>query len=140
MPIAGEFSHSIGGALDPKFTRKKPSASPADGDKEGIRLEMRGGKDVNGKQQKAILDFICMIPEEAERENLSAAEDEKAASGEESDDGDGGKIKLLSWDDEDDEKVLRMEWDTNRACEDTQNGHSKSKSHSWGAFTWVIIM
>lgn len=151
IPIAGKFGHTIGGHLDPKWTRLKGSASSADRDKEGLRLEIHGGKDNDGNKQMAIMEFLCPAKQEERRRSYQAltAEDEDDKngeedgmdkSGEETDDGDGGTIKLLSWDNEDNTKTLRLKWDTKRACEDAaEEGSGSSKGH-WGFFTWFILM
>lgn len=152
-PIAGEFGHTIGGHLDPLWTRLKGSPSSADKDKEGLRLELNGGKDDDGNKQKAIVEFLCSNKHGERRDvsRVSTADDEDDnkgddqnlgdRSGEETDDGDGGKIKLLSWDNEDDTKILRLKWDTQHACEDAEDGGSGgSSSGHWGFFTWFILM
>lgn len=151
-PIAGEFVHSTGGHLDPLWTRLKGSPSSADRDKEGLRLEMHGGKDDDGNKQKAIVEFLCP-PKHTERRYLSnvvtaddeddkKGEDQEGAdkSGEETDDDNGGTIKLLSWDNEGDTKILRLKWDTQHACEEAEGGGSDSSSGHWGFFTWFILM
>lgn len=140
--------------MDPVFTRLKGSPSSADKDKEGLRLEIGGGK-YEDKKQKAYIEFIC-IPKK-ELEGRRAADDDEDdedgdngedggskgdKSGEETDDGSGGRIKLLSWEDEqaDKSKVLRLEWHTRHACEDGgAAGGGKSNGH-WGFFTWFILM
>lgn len=142
IPIAGEFSHSIGGALDPKLTRMKTSPSSADREKEGIRLELNGGK-YEGKAQKAIVEFLCDSSEQERKNEGREAEDdenERNKSGEEADDEHGGLLKLLSWEDEENIKVLRLEWTTKYACEDSKDGGNGSSSGHWGFFTWFIIM
>lgn len=62
MPIAGNYAYSSG-HLDPKWTKLRGSDSNADAEKEGLRLELRGGKyphnKKNGKKQKALIEFIC---------------------------------------------------------------------------------
>lgn len=138
IPIAGEFSHSIGGALDPRWERLKGSASSADREKEGIRLIMNGGK-YEKKKQQAIVEFVCNAKSEERTRNSVAAAEEDNEDGEEVDDEHGGKLKLLSWEDEDDIKVLRLEWQTKYGCEDAEEGNGSSSGH-WGFFTWFILM
>ncbi|KAL9626717.1 MAG: hypothetical protein Q9164_007811, partial [Protoblastenia rupestris] len=59
IPIAGDYSLTTGGDLNPQWTRLKSSASSEDREKEGLRLEMGGGKFENRKQ-KAIIEFLCL--------------------------------------------------------------------------------
>ncbi len=140
FPIAGEFSHSFGGALDPKWTRLKSSASNADKKKEGVRLEMHGGKDNDGQKQKAIVEFLCDNGQiDDRRRGLSVAEDEDDGGtedgdkeGEEVDDGHGGKLKLVSWDVEEGTKVFRLDWTTKYGCEDVKDDGTGSSSGHWG--------
>ena len=154
IPIAGEFSHATGGALDPKWTRLKTSASNADRAKEGLRLEMNGGS-FEKKKQKAIVEFICQPgskdvdrkrdefsrpyeEDDDEKNGNEGGEDEQ--TGEVADDGRGGKLEFISWEDEKDVMVLRLEWDTKYACEDAKDSGGDSSSGHWGFFTWFIIM
>lgn len=145
IPIAGDYRLSGGGGdLNPKWKRLKSSDSPADREKEGVRLSIGGGKH-DKKDQKAFIDFIC-IPKAEERRRelgnyLTTEEDEEVdRSGEEVDDEHGGKIKFRSWEDEGDAKALRLEWHTQYACEDAVEGNNKPSSGHWGFFTWFIIM
>ena len=136
IPIAGEYSHTIGGALDPRWTRLKSSESSADRNKEGIRLQMGGGK-AHGQDQKAIVEFLC-IAKQGEK-TLTAENKEDHKYGSAVDDGHDGTIEILSWEDEKDAKVLRLQWKTRYACEDAKDEGSSS-SGGWGFFTWFILM
>ena len=145
IPIAGEYSTSIGGHLDPKWERYKSSSSSADREREGIRLQMGGGKDEDGKKQKAIIEFLCSPNHKYEDPEVFTAEDEEEGDGEhggeEVDDEHGGKIKILSWDDEEDKfRVLRLEWTTQYACEDPKDRGNDETGGHWGFFTWFILM
>lgn len=152
--IAGEFSHSIGGALDPKALRLKGSDSTSDREKEGVRVTLNGGTHEKQKQ-KAIVEFLCQRdgkPEEVrsnaddEEEDDDDGDDGKGVehgnSGETQDDGHGGTLKLVSWEDEEeDTKVLRLQWDTKYACEDSDGKEDDgSSSAHWGFFTWLIVI
>ncbi|KAL9100830.1 MAG: hypothetical protein Q9163_003841 [Psora crenata] len=146
IPIAGDFSLSTGGDLNPQWTRLKSSASSADREKEGLRLELNGGK-YDGQKQKAIVEFLCLADgyqEDARRQQLSQAYDEEdkkhSSTGEEADDGHGGKLKFHSWEDEEKVKVLRLDWHTKYACENAKDPEYDSKSGHWGFFTWFIII
>ncbi len=155
-PIAGEFSHSIGGALDPKPLRLKSSDSTSDREKEGVRIIMNGGKHEKQKQ-KAVVEFLCQRDEKLEEVRRNAddedegegdddGDDGKGAehdkSGETQVDGHGGTLKLVSWEDEEeDTKVLRLEWNTKFACEDSDGTEDDGTgSAHWGFFTWLIVM
>lgn len=143
FPIAGEYTLSHGGALDPKWTRLKSSASNADKKKEGVRLEMHGGKDNDGQKQKAIVEFLCDInPRDDRRRDLLVAENEDDdgtgedgdKEGEEVDDDHGGKLKLVSWDVEEGTKVFRLDWTSKYGCEDVKDDGTGSSSGHWGEF------
>ena len=143
IPIAGDFLLSLGGALDPKWTRLKSSASNADKEKEGIRLEIHGGIDSDDQKQKAIVEFLCDTSKSDERRrNLLVSKDEEDdgdaedgdKKGEEVDDEHGGKLKLVSWDVEEGTKVLRLDWITKYGCENVKNDKTGSSSGHWGEF------
>lgn len=63
IPIAGEYTLHNSRSLNPHWSRLRDSASSADSDKEGIRLEVGGGKypfdAATGTPQKAYLEFLC---------------------------------------------------------------------------------
>ena len=139
IPIAGDF----GGALDPKWTRMKSSASNTDKEKEGIRLEMNGGKDSDGQKAKAIVEFLCDTGtrEDRRRDLLMAGNEDDDGTGEDADKGGeevddehGGKLKLVSWDVEQGTKVLRLDWTTKFGCEDVKDDGTGSSSGHWGEF------
>ena len=157
IPIAGEYSHTQGGSLDPKWTRLKTSSATADRGREGLRLEMHGGmyKEKHGstvrkKKQKAIIEFICeRVPDEVLRindndknEDQDDGDDDDVGddSGERTADGHGGTLKFISFEDEEEFTTLRLEWKTKYACEDSTDSGESSKSGHWGWFTWFIIM
>ena len=146
VPIAGQFLHSTGEALDPKWTRLKSSASHADKEKEGVRLELHGGKDSDGQKQKAIVEFLCdASANDDRRRHLLVAEEEEDhgngedgdKEGEEVDDEHGGKLKFLSWDVEDGTKILRLEWTTKYGCENVKDDKTRSSDGHWGEFLEV---
>lgn len=122
----------------------KSSAPNADKEKEGVRLEMNGGKDSDGQKQKAIVEFLCDTSTMNDRRrNLLMAEDDgdddgtgedADKEGEEVDDEHGGKLKLVSWDVEEGTKVLRLDWTTKYGCEDVKDDGTGSSSGHWGEF------
>ena len=154
-PIAGEFGTSgNGGHLDPKLSRLKNSESTSDREKEGVRITMNGGKHEKQKQ-KAIVELLCQRDEKSRKvkriaededdknnDDDSGKDEEHDNSGESQDDGHGGTLKYISWEDEDEEtKVLRLEWNTKYACEDYDGSEEDdSGSGHWGFFTWLIVM
>ena len=162
QPIAGEFTatHGRGRALDPQWTRLKGSASNEDTEKEGLRLELHGGKypeTKDGKAHKAIIEFIC-DPELTGNEGFEDPKEKRLVSRAEGGEGEGdsgedeitlpdldkGKsIKFVSFknEGEDQTKVLRLNWKTKYACEGTQAAPPPpKKTSSWGFFTWFLIM
>ncbi|KAJ9667132.1 type II membrane protein [Coniosporium apollinis] len=153
IPIAGNYEHDYGRPLDPKITRLKDSDSHADASKEGLRIELHGGKwpfeekGNKGHQQRALVEFIC----DAERDGLEGDEpdkrekEEQAEALERRDEDDKKKkdksLKVISYKFEGDNKVgvLRMEWRTRYACEKAGSA-VPAKSTGWGFFTWFIII
>ena len=150
IPIAGEFGPTTGGSLDPKWTRLKSSSAPDDRGKEGLRLEMGGGKykeEEDGKMhdQKAVVEFLCDKSTEERPRALSRRDDEeegdeKDKEAEETDDGEGGKLKFLNYElvGHSQVHVLSLQWNTKYACENAKVD-GKGGGH-WGFFTWFIIM
>lgn len=149
--------------IDAQITRLKTSSSASDREKEGFRLELHGLKH-GGKKQKAVIEFLC--PDKAEEEgpeerDLSSIpakrkavehfvveaddndedEEDHSATGKVADDGHGGILTYKGYDEVDESKVLRLEWETKYACENSQGNDSEAKkSNHWGFFTWLIIM
>ncbi|RMY79348.1 hypothetical protein D0863_00101 [Hortaea werneckii] len=169
IPIAGEFSVNHGTPLNPKVTRLKGSSSHEDSKKEGLRVELEGGKypmTKDGQPQKAIIEFHCNkdltgnegFEEDAESMldmatygNLTRRaddDDEDDPEPPELPDLDKGKsLEFISYKTEEDmgedKGVLRLKWNTRFACEGQagkpSGGSSKGGSH-WGFFTWFIII
>lgn len=157
QPIAGEFtlSHGANRALDPRWTRLKDSASNDDAQKEGLRLELNGGKypeTKDGKPHKAIVEFLCdkeLTGNEGFDVKEKRAEAEEGEGDKNEDeitlpDLDKGKsIEFVSFkaEGEDKVKVLRLRWKTKYACEGAEAAPPPpKKSSSWGFFTWFLIM
>lgn len=158
IPIAGEFTTSEGRGMDPKFTRLKNSAGNSE-DKEGVLVELHGGKYPNqksGTPQKAIIEFLCdkdVTGNEGFGDNAMMLDDVEYASMKERDDDDEPdlpdqderkNLKFVSYQPEGDSEVLRLRWRTKFACEgaaskepDSDNGDG---SAGWGFFTWLIII
>lgn len=160
-PIAGEFSTSHGRGLDPKVTRLKGGAAHEDAEREGVRIELNGGKypeSKEGVRQKAIIEMVCDkeltglegFEEDEKREvEMMAEEGDKEDDDVELPDLDKGKsLQFVSYKEEGDEDskigVLRLRWKSKYACEgasDAPPPPSKgSKSGGWGFFTWFLIM
>ena len=159
IPIAGDYTTSGavgGGHFNPTWTRLKGSDSPSDREKEGIRLAMGGGMypPKKGKLQRAVVEFLChKDAEEGRRKALLTREDEEGDDdgGEnkkdderraklQTDDGEGGTLKFISYGQVGDDEVLNLEWKTKYACEDGSGDDEGSSSGHWGFFTWFIIM
>ena len=168
VPIAGDYTAGPGWPLDPHFTRLKNSDSHADADKEGLRLELNGGRypfegKEKGKKQKAFVEFLCDEDRtglEGDEEDGKDTEKEEGGKGgdssdqrrkpkrDEDDDDDGKKkdedeksLRFKSYKPEGDKDVgvLRLEWRTKYACESSYGNQPGSSSH-WGFFTWFMIM
>jgi len=147
-PIAGELSDVDGGKpLNAKWDRLKTSKANADVGKEGLRLELHGGfRKENGKNrpQKAIVELVCdrtrtglenlPKPEDGYDEVVRRRDEEKA--------GDDGtpSLEFTGYTSEEEIDVLRLNWRTEYACEDSKDKENKSKSGRWGFFTWFIIV
>ena len=125
--------------------RLKTSKSTSEREKEGIRLELNGGK-YQQQKEKAIIEFLCLKDDKKtekrdDEEEEGGDEDSHDADGKVQDDGEGGKLTWISWDvEEDDTQVLRLQWDTKYACEDAASNARGSGGGHWGFFTWLIIM
>lgn len=99
VPIAGDYTLHRGKGLDPKFTRLKNSDSSSDKDKDGLRIELRGGKypfnKKKGQEQKALLEFIC-DPSRTGLEGLDDPLDERETEdGEDEGTGEEGAEKMM---------------------------------------------
>lgn len=143
----------------------KNSPSHSDANKEGLRVELHGGKypfeKSSGRQQKAIIEFQCdrnrtglegaegdsrdkLDDKEEEARHVLRADDKKDETEEPVGD---ASLQLVSYKSEgegDDEfDVLRLHWKTKYACEGMTDhkptSGNKSSSH-WGFFTWFLIM
>jgi autophagy-related protein 27 len=111
----------------------------------------------NGIKQQVVIDFLCDRKQQNRRGESSGnttkdedgeegngededEDDPNAADGQETEDGEGGKLKYLSYNDVQGTQVLSLEWTTKYACEDPNTeGRSHSSGH-WGFFTWLVIM
>jgi hypothetical protein len=146
-----------GRKMDPKFTRLKNDASNSD-EKEGVRVELHGGK-YAGKPQKAIVEFLCdtsVSGNEGFEDEKGGAIDPRAYGRmqrrDDKDDGDeepdlpdldkGKNLKFLSYKEEGENEVLRLQWKTKFACENAKDAKDpdQEKSAGWGFFTWFIII
>lgn len=111
------------------------------------------------KKQKAVIDFICPQEREEERKDRRSdimvladdgkddgkddgdgkEDEEDPNAGAEVDDGQGGTLKFLKYEDVEKEKILNLEWTTPYACEDAKTDPAPKTGH-WGFFTWLVIM
>lgn len=151
--VAGEYGLNTGQHLDPKWTRLSTSVSPNER-KNGLRLEMNGGK-YKDRKQKAVIDFICPQEKKEERrdrlsdpmaladdgkEDGDGDEDEEDPNADaEVDDGQGGRLKFLKYAVVEKGKILNLEWTTPYACDDAKAAPVTKTGH-WGFFTWLVIM
>lgn len=154
IPIAGNILAGGGGPSDPKWTRLSTSPIQSDRDKEGIRLTMGGGIYMK-KPQKAVVEFLCDRKDAAEERTkalLSREDADEDGDGgddkkeqerkakKQTDDGEGGILKFMSYGLVGDDEVLSLEWRTKYACEDAKDGGETKSSGHWGFFTWFIII
>jgi hypothetical protein len=163
IPIAGDYSTRNGRHIDPIYTRLNGSDSHSDAKLEGVRAELHGGQ-YKGKDQKAIIEFICdkeMEGNEGFKTEASVRRRQERVSEDDGGDEDkedplpdlneGKAIQFISFGPERDGKVgvLRLTWKTKYACEsqageepdgdDKHDGEGK-KSSGWGFFTWFLII
>ncbi|KAF1954686.1 hypothetical protein CC80DRAFT_493472 [Byssothecium circinans] len=162
IDIAGHYKFFGNGRdLDEKYERLKNSKSNADSGKEGVRIELHGGRypaDVkNGTNQRAIIEMVC----DPERTGLEGDEKDNGETDDNKDeteeqarrrslgkrDGTGKcedsdkSLRFCGYEEEEpskDKKVqtLRLEWRTKHACE----GAETTPGSHWGFFTWFIII
>lgn len=167
IPIAGQYAGSHGRFLEPYWTRLKNSASNSDANKEGLRVELHGGRypfeKSSGRQQKAIIEFEC----DRNRTGLEGAEGDSRDKIDDQEDAESLVLRTAEDDNKDDETtpsnntslefisyrsegegdkefdVLRLHWKTKFACEGMTehkpSSGNKSGKH-WGFFTWFLIM
>lgn len=151
IPIAGDFTTTLGRALDPKITRIKNSASNSDSEKEGIIVEFNGGRypdTSNGRTQKAIIQLECDPKRTGLEGSVQEEQDVEKREDESGDDKEGGDkeevesaLQLISYKAEDTLDVLRLTWSTKYACEDVPADEGAgSPSQGWGFFGWFFIM
>ena len=150
-PIAGDLRTKGGKDMNAKFERLKTSTSHADSEKEGVRIEMNGGfKTLKSgtRAQKAIVEFVCdkdrdglenlYDPEKKDDEKVERDEDHDTKGGE---DPKSASLSVVRYDEGEGEvDILRMEWRTKYACEDSKGEQEAEQGNHWGFFTWFIIM
>ena len=165
IPIVRQDVHE-NAHLDAKRTRLKTSDSNTDSQKEGLRLRLGGGK-YQKRDQEAIIEFLCKQDGDKVRRRLRSQDDDdddkdkdkdkdhdddKKDEGEHKeewdaarnkDDGVGGEIKFLSYE----EDQLRLEWHTPFGCEDAEKGGSGDSGDNgdgggggWGFFSWFFFL
>jgi autophagy-related protein 27 len=152
VSIAGHFDMHTGTPLEVKPRRLKSTSS----DREGLVLEMLGGKDpleptkgVQQIKQKAIIELLCdrqmsgWEPKPEPSSKLVERDDE--AKGDEPEENVGSALNFVSYNEEpvsgENWKVLKLQWKTKYACEDASSLPPTNGGGShWGFFTWLIIM
>jgi len=153
VAIAGHYDMSSGNSLEVKPTRLKST-----GNREGLVLELTGGKDPFKKQkgvtqikQKAIVELLCnkeksgWEPAEEPKSKMIRRDDEEDAPEDDPpEENVGSALTFHSYGDEivRDEiwGTLRLQWETKYACEDAESNSPPSTSGGWGFFTWIIII
>lgn len=167
IDIAGRYKFGGNGRdIDAKFELLSKSKSNADQAREGVRIALHGGRFPNndkktGVDQRAIIEFVCdkdrtgLEGDEKDPRDGSSGDDDDAADEEklmarDEDNNDKGKcedsdasLRFCGYRDEKDDKdktirTLRLEWRTEKACEDAPADSSNS-SH-WGFFGWFFII
>lgn len=148
---------SHGGALEPQITRLKLE----DNDLEGLEIELNGGR-YNDRKQRAVVSFVCS--DMTGNEGNADVEDKKQLRVRDDDDDDGedgdddekkpsdrfkqnpnSALQFVSYGEENVGKekydVLRLEWKTKAACENSEGGSDDTtKKTGWGFFTWFILL
>ena len=154
FPIAGELLEKGGKSLDATWERLKASKANADVDKEGLRIEMNGGfKKVDGdkkRYQKAIIEFVCdksktglenlPNPEDPYEDAPAEKRDEEKKDDDKPAEDKTPSLTFVSYGQVDDLDVLRLNWLTQYACEESKQEQDAAKGQHWGFFTWFIIV
>jgi hypothetical protein len=144
IPIAGDLLDFGGKALDAQWTLLSNSPSHSDSQKEGLRVELNGGI-YEKKAQKAIVELICDRNRTGLEHDFDPEDkylNEKRKRDEEKGDQPAVEPSLtfLEYDTSKETDILRLQWKTKYACENSRNEDSGDKSQHWGFFTWFIIM
>ncbi|PGH28237.1 hypothetical protein AJ80_00128 [Polytolypa hystricis UAMH7299] len=141
ISIAGNYVQETGRTMDPKVTRLKS----IDSEREGLRIELRGGSvpfTKKGRKQQAVIEMIC-DPERSglddEKEETTEKRDERQSGDKEKDVDTSKSLRFKSYGAVDDIDVLRLDWLTKYACEDYKEEEGENTQH-WGFFTWLIII
>ena len=150
LPIARQYEHERA-ALDPKLQILPDSQSNADSEKEGVRVILGGGKDTkDGKKvaQQAVIEFLCN--QDSKKSKRAEEDDDEGKPNPEweaqksTDDGHGGTLTFVSYNDGDDQGTLHLEWKTKYACRnyDGSDGDDGSSTGSggWGFFSWIFFL
>ncbi|KAI9701202.1 MAG: hypothetical protein M1836_001871 [Candelina mexicana] len=145
IPIAGDFTVNDHRPMDATYTRLKTSASHADAEKEGIRIEMHGGlyppSGKDKRKQEAIVEFLCDPDRTGLEERGMVRRKESDEDKDKEKEDDKKSLRFVSYGPQGDIDVLRLEWLTKHACEGQKDGGKEGKSGGhWGFFTWFIII
>lgn len=133
--------------MDAKWTRLKTSKSAGDVEKEGLRVEMHGGfKTLDNKKrpQMAIVEFLC-DHNRTGLENLPNPEDQYDEVKDKREEGKNETTPSIEFfkygpDADDTMDILRLNWRTEYACEDSKGKQEAEAGDHWGFFTWFIIV
>jgi len=147
IPIAGELAGKGGKDLNAKWERLRASKSSADSKQEGARVEMNGGfrkaDDGTTRKQKAFIEFIC-DKSRTGLEYLPNPEDqyeEVTDKREEAANDTTPSLTVVGHDEhQGDTDILRLQWRTKHACEDSKREQDAENGQRWGFFTWFIIV
>lgn len=148
----GDYGGSSKG-LDPSWTLLSESEPHSDAGKEGIRLTMNGGRwpltGKDRKDQQAIIELVC----DKERTGLEGdvvppdmvegSESPVVVVVEKDDDPPTSKASLtfVSYPGTNDKiDILRLDWRTKYACEDSKRETDAARGSGWGFFTWFILI
>jgi hypothetical protein len=166
IPVAGDLRDYKGGLLDASLTRLRTSPSPADQEREGLRIELNGGL-YQQRKQKAVVELICdpnrtglegdFDPEdkyskEKPKEKKNSAKRRREGGKDETEVPKGNgtcsdsscmpalQFKKYGPDPTNaDVDVLHLQWSTKWACESLDGEAPPTQGH-WGFFTWFILL
>ncbi|KAI9849112.1 MAG: hypothetical protein M1837_005342 [Sclerophora amabilis] len=126
--IAGDFPTSHGWDLDAQWTRLSTSSSNADSQKEGLRLELHGGRypfKKSGKKQKAIVEFLC------DKGRTGLEEGSSVTDGKDDDDGEDEE------EEEEEAKRIRRAGDEDKGEDEDGDGDDKKDTEDTKSLRFI---